>query len=243
MGLSITVLGCSGTYAAPGGACSGYVVRAGDTSVWVDCGPGTLANLQEHVRLEDLTAIVVSHSHPDHWTELPVVRNAMRFGVERAGVPVFATAETVQQATAALGEAFEPTLVWTMLDGSPIEIGPIRFSFSRTDHPVETYAIRAEANGGSIVYSADTGPAWEPGDFAAADVFVCEATLTPDFEGGPPHLSRRQAGELARQVGARRLVITHHWPGADLDAAYDEASTAYGGPIDVAAVHERYDTA
>ena len=42
---------CSGTYAGPGGACSGYLVRGGDTSVWVDTGPGTLANLQRHVDL------------------------------------------------------------------------------------------------------------------------------------------------------------------------------------------------
>ena len=72
MGLSITVLGCSGTYAGPGGACSGYLVRSNDTSVWVDTGPGSLANLQQHIDLASLDAIVVSHSHPDHWGELGV---------------------------------------------------------------------------------------------------------------------------------------------------------------------------
>src|SRR5947209_3952092 len=40
VGLSLTVLGCSGTYAAPGGACSGYLVGDGHTCVWVDAGPG-----------------------------------------------------------------------------------------------------------------------------------------------------------------------------------------------------------
>ena len=64
MGLSITVLGCSGTYAGPGGACSGYLVRSNDTSVWLDTGPGSLANLQQHVDLTSLDAIVVSHEPP-----------------------------------------------------------------------------------------------------------------------------------------------------------------------------------
>ena len=63
MALSLTVLGCSGTYAAPGGACSGYLVRSSTTTVLVDCGPGTLANLQQHVSLLDLDAVVVTHEH------------------------------------------------------------------------------------------------------------------------------------------------------------------------------------
>ena len=65
--IELTVLGCSGSYGAPaGGACSSYLVRAGDTTVWLDCGNGSFANLQQHARVEDLTAVVITHAHPDH---------------------------------------------------------------------------------------------------------------------------------------------------------------------------------
>ena len=48
--MELTVLGCSGSYGAPaGGACSGYLVRAGDAVIWMDCGNGTFANLQQHI--------------------------------------------------------------------------------------------------------------------------------------------------------------------------------------------------
>jgi ribonuclease BN (tRNA processing enzyme) len=243
LALTVTVLGCSGTYAAPGGACSGYLFESAGCAVWVDCGAGTLANLQRHVTLADLDAIVISHSHPDHWTELPVVRNALKYAFDRTAMPAFGTAETLMRAEGALGEPLAPTLAWTVIDEtSTVTVGPFVFTFSRTDHPVETLAVRAEsAGGGSAVYSADTGPAWEPGPFAAADLFVCEATLTPEFEGGPPHLSARQAGAVAKRSGARRLVITHHWPGADLDAARLAAAAAYGGPVELATVHARYE--
>ena len=41
--MELTVLGCSGSYGAPlGGACSGYLLRDGDTAIWMDCGNGTL---------------------------------------------------------------------------------------------------------------------------------------------------------------------------------------------------------
>lgn len=69
-GMSLTVLGCCGSYPGPGQACSGYLVRAIGTSVWVDAGTGTLANLQRHVRLQEVDAIVLSHEHPDHWMDL-----------------------------------------------------------------------------------------------------------------------------------------------------------------------------
>ena len=89
--LSVTVLGCSGTYAAAGEACSGYLVKSATTSLWVDCGPGTLANLQEHVDLENLDAIVVSHHHPDHCAELPVVYNAVKYFTECATLKILTT--------------------------------------------------------------------------------------------------------------------------------------------------------
>ena len=91
MALSVTVLGCSGTYAGPGGACSGYLVRGGPTSVWVDTGPGTLGNLQQHIDITALDAVVVSHSHPDHWGELGVFRNALKYGFQVEGMPVYST--------------------------------------------------------------------------------------------------------------------------------------------------------
>ena len=62
MGLSITVLGCSGTYAAAGNACSGYLVSNGTTNVYLDCGPGTLATLQRHIALAEIDAGPGTHT-------------------------------------------------------------------------------------------------------------------------------------------------------------------------------------
>ena len=50
--MELTVLGCSGSYGGAGGvACSGYLLRSGESSVWVDCGNGTFGHLQEHLNL------------------------------------------------------------------------------------------------------------------------------------------------------------------------------------------------
>ena len=119
MSLSVTVLGCSGTFASAGGACSGYLVRSDHTTLWLDCGPGTLGNVQRHVDLPEIDAIVVSHSHPDHWLELPVLRNALKYSFGIEGLRVLGTAETKHQLDVVCSDGVAPTFAWeTMSDGA-----------------------------------------------------------------------------------------------------------------------------
>jgi ribonuclease BN (tRNA processing enzyme) len=235
--LSLTVLGCSGTYAGPGGACSGYLVRSPGATVVVDLGGGTLANLQRYVELGDVDALVLSHEHPDHWLDVPLLRNALRYVLDLDGLPVYGTSGTLDLARTLIGE-LEPTLLWhPIAGGSTADVGDLRLRFSTTDHPVETLAVRVDRNGRSLLYSADTGPEWQ-GDGVAGDVdmFLCEASFAPRDEGRHQHLSARQAGELAGAVGASRMVLTHAPPGVDPVDQRRLASATYPGPIDLAEV-------
>lgn len=68
--LRLTVLGSATPYPSVGNPCSGYLVSSGDTRVWVDAGTGTLAQLQQHIRLDELDAIWISHLHADHTADL-----------------------------------------------------------------------------------------------------------------------------------------------------------------------------
>lgn len=260
MSLSLTVLGCSGSYAAPGGACSGYLVRSPAAISVLDLGPGTLANLQRHVELADVDAVVLSHEHPDHWLDLPLLRNAMRYYLGLEGLAVYGTAGVLERARAVIGE-LEPTLRWTVIDASSeLRIGDQRLRFDRTDHPVETLAVRLEIGGDegrrqnppgdvtdrmasrTLVYSADTGAGWSAERLARhADLFVCEATLADVDDGhGLPHLSGRQAGERGRASGAARLVLTHVAPGVDAQAQRQAAEKAFGGAVELARTHATF---
>ena len=246
MGLTVTVLGSSGSYAGPGNACSGYLVSSGATNVWLDCGPGSLANLQEHVALDDVTAVIVSHAHPDHWGELPVFYNALRYYVDRAGLPVYGTAETLALVEGARGDTVAPTFDWhTISSASRIAIDHLEVRFSLTDHPVETLAVRIDdtAGGGSFGYSADTDNGWSLTELGAGiDLLLCEATLRADDETGAPHLTTVQAGRDARRAAPGHLVITHRPPGADIDAHAAETAEAFGRDVEVALPHKRFTT-
>lgn len=238
-GLKLTILGCSGSYPGPGAAASGYLVRGGDTTIWLDAGSGTFSNLQRHIDLDDLDAIVLSHEHPDHWADLEGYRVACAYVLGRPAVPVYAPAGL---STKVYG-GFRPAVDWqTVADGDERRIGNLGLGFSRTDHGPETLAVRIDGAGGCLAYTADTGPGWSlealgPG----IDLALCEATYLADQEGTAGHLSARQAGAMARRAGAGRLVLTHLWPTVDPAASVAEAEAAYGAPVTLAVMHEDYD--
>ena len=240
--LTLTVLGTSGSYPGPGQACSGYLVQAGDTTVWLDAGPGTLANLQRHIGLADIDAIVLTHAHPDHWTDVLGFHVACKWYVDLEGVPVHSPAD-VRRLASAFHDELGPTLDWRdIADGVRLDIGPLAFRFSRTDHPGETLAVRIDADGRSLAYTADTGNGWSLRSLGEElDLVLAEATLGVDQEGESQHLSARQAGAMASEAGAARLVLTHLQPGLDPDESHAAATGTFTGAVEVAAVDARYE--
>ena len=238
--LNLTVLGCDGSFAGAGGACSGYLVRAGATAIWLDAGAGTMSNIQRHVDLADVEAIVLTHEHPDHWSDIEGLAVAFKWTLVRDGPPVYAPAG-IRESTR-VGHSID-SLPWTTIDqNTELEIGPIGLSFSLTDHPVTTLAVRLESDGRVLGYSADTGPDWELAQLGFdMDLALCEATFLKDKEGTVQHMSARQAGASAARARAKRLVITHLTPGVDRESARAEASRAFGGPVEVAAIDARYE--
>lgn len=232
--LRLTVLGSCGSYPSAGRACSSYLVRSGRTAVMLDAGSGSLANLQHHLDIADLDAVVISHEHPDHWIDTTGLHVAAKYylGIER--LPVLAP-RSVGPVMYYAGPPFE---LRTVADGDRHDVGDLTLTFSRTDHPVETLAVRVDGAGSSIAYSADTGPAWSLAALGpGVDLALCEATFLAADEGRAAHLSARQAGAMAREAGAGRLVLTHIQPGNDHEAARAEAEATFGRPVEIAVEH------
>ncbi len=239
--LAITVLGCCGSYPGPGQACSGYLIRGGGVNVVMDLGPGALANLQRHIGLADIDAVVLSHRHADHWIDLTGLETAWKYALGLEGLNVYGTAENRAAAAAVIGE-LDPVIDWhEITDAGHARIGGLDLDFSATDHYVDTLAVRvgSSADGVAAAYSADTGPGWSFTELGPAiDLALCEATMLADGESeGLLHLSARQAGAMAKAAGVGRLVLTHLQPGIDRTASQSEGAAAYGSPVQVAHEH------
>jgi ribonuclease BN (tRNA processing enzyme) len=236
MSFAVTVLGSSGMFATRDRAASGYLIETEETRIWMDAGAGTWQHLQEHCDWREIDAIVLTHRHPDHTSDLFQGFHARQYGdpEPKSPIPLYAPRETIERLLGFVDDLGDSFQMKELEPDDDIDISGNRFSFVRMAHPAYTLGVRIENSGSVLAYSADTGP---DADFKSlardADVFVCEATFQkPDgeWEG---HLHASLAGKIAAEQGCGKLILTHLPPGRDLSRSLDEA-TATAGSVEVA---------
>lgn len=236
--MRLTVVGCSGSHPGPGSACSCYLVEHDGFRLVLDLGNGSLGPLQKYLDLSTIDAVFLSHLHGDHWLDLVPLAHVRRHqpNAVRRVLPVIApVAERARIAGAFGRSASELADVFAFEDPSDGVIGPFEVRLVRTDHPVETHAIRLTAQGKTLVYTADTAPFDALADFArGTDLLLAEAGSADGARRLGMHLTGTEAGQLARDCGAGQLVITHVAPWDDGAAALRAASVAFAGTATLA---------
>ena len=242
MTLELTVLGSAGSHPGPRRACSGYLLRAPDATVLVDCGNGSTMMMHDLIGAEEVDAIVLSHKHIDHCADLIGLYLALRF--HDAGprtVDVYAPPGVRDQLVALSDSVDEFDRVCRFIDvghGDRVEVNGLAIELFASTHTVPTVSMRATDGHHVVSYSADSsgGP-----DLVAcargADLFVCEATWQGDPAEHPPglHLTARGAADVAAEAGVGHLVLTHLWPRLDGARSLEEAAAAFDGELSLAA--------
>jgi phosphoribosyl 1,2-cyclic phosphodiesterase len=106
--------------------------------------------------------------------------------------------------------------------GESIEVGENKITARWLNHPQGCLGFRIETPAGIVVYATDN----EPGDAkleenlrllaADADIFINDAQYTPEqlatTRRGWGHSSWKEGVRIAREVGAKTLVLFHHDP-------------------------------
>ena len=250
--MRLTILGKSPAWTDAGGACSGYLVEEGNAAVLVDCGNGVFGKLRERLDYAEVDAVAITHLHGDHVLDLVPFSYALKFG------PAGRRRDAPPRLIAPRGaEAF-----FRRLDGTWDDEGLIVGSFALeeyephsettvgelalTTHPVPhigaTHAIELTgAAGRRIVLGADGRFSDELIAAASgADLLVAEATLPETPLTEDVHMSAEQAGRLAAEAGAGRLVLTHISDELDVERSRRIAAEAFGGDVTVAASGAEY---
>ena len=240
--MKVTVLGGCGAWPAAGRACSGYLVEHAGFRLLLDPGYATLPQLLKDTAAEQVDAVLASHGHPDHCADLnPLLRARALSSVPPPALPVH-TLPGAMDAVLALDDPGLLAGAYALREftaGHRFEIGPFQVDTWALPHFVPNAGTRLSAGGRVLAYTGDTGPSPDIAAMARdADLLLAEATV-PDrglSARDAPYLSTaRQAGEHAARAGARRLVLTHLWPGADPSAARAAARLAYPADLFVAA--------
>lgn len=230
--MKLTVLGNNGPYPAAGGACSGYLLRAGDAKILVDCGNGVLSNLQKFIDMNEIDTIILTHLHSDHISDMMVLKYAIQIKKKRdrfdGNIPVFAPAEPVDEFIRLdLKDAFDlkPVTHDTILD-----IKGVRVTFAKMKHPFLDYAVSFEHDGKRLVFSGDTSWTENIIDFSMnSDVLILDAGLfaSDKTDENVAHLTAEECGIIAKRAGVGKLLLTHFWPEYDIGLLVNEAKLNY----------------
>lgn len=244
--LEVVVLGSSASAPAPGDACSGYLVRWGSTRLLLDCGSGTLGKLMlEGEHPSSLSAIAITHFHPDHYLELVTMRYALRYACAEQTRPLLLVPPGGCRFLSGLGSALRanPSFFADAFDlqeydpSVPRSVADLRLEFCRTTHDEPNWAIGVTApDGARLVYTGDTRVCEDLEAFAReADLLICESTYPSGVEGrrlpSDNHLTSAEAGQLARRANVRQLLLTHFWPEFPRECFCAGAEAAFGEKV------------
>lgn len=215
----VTVLGSATPYATVDNPCSGYLVTHAGARIWVDAGSGTLAELQRHVRVDELDAIWISHLHADHSADLLTAYYALLFADidVAAPIPLYGPPGTADRLAHFLTNGTDRSPVESAFafhelhDGHRATIAATTLTSRAVDHGMPAFAVRIDTAEASLTYSGDTGPCAALTELAAdTDTLLCEAESDEAPAVEPQvHHTPEDAADTARSARARRLVVTH----------------------------------
>jgi len=214
--MKLTVLGASGGFPAPGGATSGYLLSYDDRNILIDCGSGVLGNLFRFIRLDQLDAIILTHLHYDHISDMQVLKYAIdlsrKFGVERPAIPVIAPASP-ENIVASL-QSDGDLVIGQINPGSTLNLYGASVRFYAMEHPVETYGLSVEKDGRKLALTADSVPCpnlkalIQDADLALMDAGSIERLRKPRMM----HMTAAECANLANDCQVKTLLLTHLLP-------------------------------
>lgn len=250
--LNLTVLGCAGSYPGSQSPASSYLVESATTKVVMDLGSGAMSQLLKVVDPRCIDAFAISHVHGDHCLDLLPLYVHLKYSpvALAAPIPVYGPRELPARLARAYSLSGDDNLR-SCFDFRPfpdhadhVTIGDVSLRATRVAHPGESYAMRLESEGASLVYSGDTGECAALLQLAqGANMALFEASFIDPAPGQPAlpldmHMSGTEAGNIARRAGVGSLIITHMVEWNAIDGAHTReqqaATKAFGGPVDVA---------
>jgi ribonuclease BN (tRNA processing enzyme) len=219
--MRVTVLGSGDAFGSGGRFHSAYLTEVEDATFLLDCGPSILQSAKRaRWDLQKLDAVLLTHLHGDHFGGVPFLFMEYRYETPRTRPLVVygpeGTERRVRGLFAALYErtAAEPLpfpVVYRELEpGQTVTLGTASVKAVGVRHVPEltAFAYRVEASGRTFLYSGDTAWTDELGMNArGVDLFVCECST---FETRLDiHMSYPEIAARARELGCRRLVLSH----------------------------------
>lgn len=192
-------------------ASGGLWVEMGDTKLHIDPGPGALVQaVKRKLDPTRLDAILLSHPHLDHSSDINAMIEAMTEGGFRPRGAVIAPSEAYEGDPVILRYVrnyLQQTATWQ--EGDCRVIGDVRICTPiRHDHSAETYGMVFEGAGARWSYIADTKYFPELAEHYKAPVVVINTVLM-ESKDHIQHLSIPDAKRLIEDIRPETAILTH----------------------------------
>ncbi len=240
--IDVTLLGTGSPMVDPNRAGPSTLVQTGGQSFLVDCGRGVLMRAAAvGVQASGLTALLLTHLHSDHITDLSdVITTRWVTTIGPNPLPIIGppgTRAVVEATLAALAPDISYRIghhadittppevnVHEYADGVVWNSGGVRITAAPTDHrPVEpTLGFRVEHDGASVVLAGDSVPCATLDELATGADALVHTVIRKDLVQQIPaqrmrdildyHSSVEQAAATAARAGVGTLVLTHYVP-------------------------------
>ena len=212
--MELKALGIYGPYPKAGGsACSSYLVRTEKAKLVLDFGTGALTRLSAEEDVSSVDAIILSHTHFDHVSDMLPLTYLMeqRPGKLRVYMPETKDNWYLKILNKTCFEAYEVNAGdKTEINGAVVEFFPAR-------HTVPTLGVRITDSGKSLYCTGDTVWFDELTEYVrGADTVLADAAKPLGFKG--PHMSYDKAGLLKAASGGK-VILTHLSPDFDPSSA------------------------
>lgn len=219
--MELTVLGCGDAFGNGGRNHTSFLISEDNEHVLIDCGASTLIRLKhERIELEEISTIIISHFHGDHFGGIPFILISSMFEKPRKNPLTIIGPKGVEKRIIELQEAMyagtaeklhEIDLMFLEYEmGEKLQVGDKTIQAWEVQHslPSLPHAVRLEWKGKKIAFSGDTS--WTDNLIplsADTDLFICECNFQKEVSFG--HLSYDELLEKHTLFNTKSLWLNH----------------------------------
>ncbi|UCC91428.1 MAG: MBL fold metallo-hydrolase [Candidatus Aenigmatarchaeota archaeon] len=218
MSMNITFLGTAGgriVIMTQMRGSGGFVLEMDMERIHVDPGPGALVRAKQYgVNLRKLTGLIVSHAHPDHYTDAEMVIESMTQGTRKKRGVLIGN-EFVIKGGGEYRQAISPFHLKILeryeilRPGKKTKIGKIEITATRTKHGEEKALGFVFKGSKTLGYTGD-GEYFQGQEkyFRGCDYLVVNV-LRPSNVKWPEHMNTNQAAKLIGLVKPKLAILQH----------------------------------
>lgn len=215
----VKAIGKYGRFAPYGEGTNAYLfITRNNKKFMIDFGAGALARIQEYIKVEELDAVILTHLHYDHISDMGTLAYCINhIGANQLKVYAPTTPPSARHMLQS------PSFDVEVLDANAsFKLDNVEFSFLLSTHPVETYAVKMEFSGHTLVYTSDiSSESVLKANLKNADYVIGDACiLEKDYKENSPHVS---VSTLAKATEPNAKLFLAHLDKDTEEQALEEA--------------------